>query len=115
MTALFALLTLVSSPTPAQAQASCSLDRVDISVMVTSETRGPLGSFDAGDGENEQGENSCANYLSQFRVAYSRAKALASSECDSTADNVDLAAVEQLAALKPAKRVLGSEFPAACR
>ena len=115
MKTFLTFIALASLPSLAHAATDCSLDRVGISVMVTSEVRGPLGSFDAADGENERGQNTCANYLSQFRLAYSSAKALAKQECDGTADNVDLASVEKIASAKPTKRVLGAEFPEACR
>jgi hypothetical protein len=115
MKTLLALVALASLPTLAHAAADCSLDRVGITVMVTSEARGPLGNFDAAEGENEQGKNTCGNYLTEFHVALANARALAKEQCDGAIDNVDLGHVEKLAALKPLKRVLGSEFPEACR
>jgi hypothetical protein len=115
MKTLIALLALTILPSLAHAAADCSLDRVGISVMVTSDTRGPLGNFDAASGENEQGKNTCGNYLAEFRFALTSARTLAKEECDGAIDNVDLSNVEKLASAKPLKLVLGSEFPEACR
>jgi hypothetical protein len=114
MNAILALLALAISPPFAQARVACSLDRVGISVMITSEDRGPLGNFDAADGESEEGRNTCSGYLEQFRIAYAQARALATKECDSFADNVNIRVVAESTAANSAKLVLGAEFPQAC-
>lgn len=115
------LLLALLLPFTAKAKSDlCYVTANAISVEVSSDRAGPILNLDAGDVEDSEGKASCTAYFNAFRGAYTMAMARAESlrrsgDCSDVQDTVGIRQIMAAVSANPDRRVLGSEFPAACR